>query len=96
MKEFGRSYDLIGSGCKHREQQTQKRVCTLQDEVMLLEAGDTLAVWLAPPMILSSFSELSEFESEREEVKKLEKRLAEVEQTLQQKQAAKEGSKIKT
>lgn len=39
LKEFGRSYDLIGCGYKHREEQTQKRVCTLQDEVLLLEAG---------------------------------------------------------
>lgn len=39
LKEFGRSYDLIGCGYKHREEQIQKKVCTLQDEVLLLEAG---------------------------------------------------------
>lgn len=37
--EFGKSYDLIGAGYKHREEQIQRRVGTLQDEVLLLEAG---------------------------------------------------------
>lgn len=39
LKEFGRSYDLAGCGSKHREELIQKRLCTLQDELMLLEAG---------------------------------------------------------
>ena len=39
MREFGRSYDLVGAGAKHREALTQKKVSTLQDEVLLLEAG---------------------------------------------------------
>lgn len=39
MREFGKSYDLAGAGTKHREQIIQKKVSTLQDEVLLLEAG---------------------------------------------------------
>lgn len=38
MREFGKSYDLAGAGTKHREQIIQKKVSTLQDEVLLLEA----------------------------------------------------------
>lgn len=40
--------------------------------------------------------ELAEFESEREEVKKLEQRLVEVENTLQQKRENKKGENILT
>ena len=39
LREFGRSYDLVGAGAKHRGALAQKRVSTLQDEVLLLEAG---------------------------------------------------------
>ena len=39
LKEFGKSYDLMGSGYKHREEQARKRLSIVQDELLLLEAG---------------------------------------------------------
>ena len=38
-KEFAKSYDLTGSGFKHREEQNRKKISILQDELLLLESG---------------------------------------------------------
>lgn len=47
LKEFGKSYDLMGSGYKHREEQAKKRLSIVQDELLLLEAGDRCMRWCA-------------------------------------------------
>lgn len=39
LVEFGRGYDLHGAGCKHREEQAKRKLGVLQDELVLLEAG---------------------------------------------------------
>ena len=42
------SYDLVRAGAHHREQLIQKKVSTLQDEVLLLEAGGCVVQsWVA-------------------------------------------------
>lgn len=37
--EFGRRYDLHGSGLKYREEEDRKKIMVLQDELILLETG---------------------------------------------------------
>ena len=39
MIEFGRNYDLHGSGFKHRQEERRKKINLLQDEEVLLKTG---------------------------------------------------------
>ncbi len=39
LVEFGQSYDLHGSGYRYREEQAQRKIGVLQEELLLLEAG---------------------------------------------------------
>lgn len=44
LKQFSHSYDLHGSGLKHREEEDKKTIATLQDELLLLETGSIAMV----------------------------------------------------
>jgi len=41
ISNFSKGYDLIGKGSKQRDKELRKKMSTLQDELALLETGDS-------------------------------------------------------
>ena len=39
LTEFGRNYDLHGTGFKRRQEETKRKIELLQDELLLLKTG---------------------------------------------------------
>ena len=89
-KEFSQSYDLKRSGKCYREQQIKKKVTLLQAEILMLETGWPRFGRII--IIFIIFIELSEMESQKAGLRKLENELVTVEATFNEDKSHNEGS----